>query len=350
MSELWQNTRFYHYGRKYVDFMVRLSFSVVDVRGFENVPKDSAVILASNHTNTLMDPLVQLLVNKGPVSFGARADVFRKPAVARILHELKIVPLARQRDGASAVTGNLQVFEEIAECINHNVPFVIFPEGRHRPMHSLLPVKKGVFRIAELTFRKSGKPVYVVPVGVDYEDYFHFCKGVRIQYGEPIEISSMLERYDDEQKFFHDMTEELYDRMSKLILFFPDDETYHRKYRRYLRRHNIRRPVLHKICRCFSACLTFPLFAVAAVMGWMGLVPAAILVRRLKDKAWSNTMCFASMFAAFPLQLILNTVLAFCFLPAGAAVAIMLATVFAVPGFYRLLNFYREVFSAGTSA
>ena len=161
MSELWQSTLLYRIGRKYVDSITRLSFSSVNIVGRENIPTDGSVIFAANHTNTLMDPLVQLLVIKGPIAFGARADVFNKPKVAKILHELKVVPIARmEKDGADAASRNMDTFEIIADCLAHGTPFGIFPEGRHRPMHSLLPVKKGVFRIAELTIKMRPQGLY----------------------------------------------------------------------------------------------------------------------------------------------------------------------------------------------
>lgn len=344
MSELWQSTLLYRIGRKYIDSITRLSFSSVNIVGRENIPTDGSVIFAANHTNTLMDPLVQLLVIKGPIAFGARADVFNKPKVAKILHELKVVPIARmERDGADAASRNMETFEIIADCLAHGTPFGIFPEGRHRPMHSLLPVKKGVFRIAELTIKKCDRKVYIVPVGVDYEDYFHFGKGLRISYGEPIEVNSYLSRYESEGQFLHDISADLYERMSKLILFFPDDENYEKAFRKYQRRHRIRRPALHKFFLRILAVAILPVFLLFALLGWMALLPAALLVRKLKDKAWSNTIRFATIVATLPFQLLLNGILAAFLLPGALALLIVLLSFVAAPGFYRVLNYYREL-------
>ncbi|HQB24056.1 MAG TPA: 1-acyl-sn-glycerol-3-phosphate acyltransferase, partial [Bacteroidales bacterium] len=56
----------------------------------------------------------------------------------------------------------------------NKVPFVIAPEGTHRPMHSLLPFGKGVFRIALLANEElqGEKQVYIVPVGLEYGSFF----------------------------------------------------------------------------------------------------------------------------------------------------------------------------------
>ncbi len=72
--------------RPYVDHFTRNSYSKTIVRGQENIPEDGAVILAPNHCNALMDALVILRAFKDGTVFGARADIFRRPSVAKIMN------------------------------------------------------------------------------------------------------------------------------------------------------------------------------------------------------------------------------------------------------------------------
>ena len=90
MSKIWQQNRFYSLGRLYVDWSTRQSYRHLRYRGAE-LPSEGALIMAPNHTNTLMDALVMLAGRKDATVFGARADLFRRPAVARILHFLRIL-------------------------------------------------------------------------------------------------------------------------------------------------------------------------------------------------------------------------------------------------------------------
>ena len=91
MRRIWEKSSGYSFWRHYVDFCTRASFSSVEISGLERMPREGAVLLAPNHRAALMDPLLVLLLRKGPTGFGARADIFRKPRMAAILRWLRIL-------------------------------------------------------------------------------------------------------------------------------------------------------------------------------------------------------------------------------------------------------------------
>lgn len=339
---LWDYSISYRLARKYVDACVRSCFSRIKVSGRNNIPRDSSVLFAVNHTNTLMDALAVLQDNKGPISFGARADIFRNPRTAKILTWLKIVPIARQRDGGNPLTRNTESFSRIVDCIGHNVPFTIFPEGTHRPKHSLQPLKKGVFRVALQTIRElGGKKVYVVPVGLDYEDFFNPSTSLSIRYGEPICVNDMLERYPDENEAMHNMTELLYKKISSLIRFVPDNIDYEENWMNYLKERPTRRMSLP--LRCILSILMIPVFALSAVLSSIIVIPSEIIINKLKDKAWSNTVRFGVKFVLLPFLTILVAILSFLLLPCPWAIALTLFTTISQPVFYWILNLYKSV-------
>ena len=161
MAKIWEEYRGYRLCQAYVNLATRSTFRSVRVEGLENVPSEGAVLLAPNHCATLMDPLLMLVALRRPVGFGARSDIFANPRIARILRWLRIVPLARERNGLSEVAKNFAVFDEIIDCIGHDVPFCMYAEGTHRPERGMLPVKKAIFRIARMAREQLGKPVYM---------------------------------------------------------------------------------------------------------------------------------------------------------------------------------------------
>lgn len=218
--------------RPLVDFVTAMSFRRIQVLGMENIPDDGAVIFAPNHCNTLMDALVVLRTRRGPTVFGARADMFENPVAAKALHFLKIVPIVRRRDGIRKVIRNLDIIDDIVEVLDENVPFCIFPEGTHRPMHSLLPVGKGVFRIAVTANEKIGKPVYVVPVGIEYGDYYRYASTSLVQFGKPIAVTEYLNSHPDSQEAetYRHLTATLRESLEGLITYIPDDEDYEAKW------------------------------------------------------------------------------------------------------------------------
>jgi 1-acyl-sn-glycerol-3-phosphate acyltransferase len=81
------------------------------------IPSEDAVLICPNHTNTLMDALVVLQSRHAPTVFGARADIFSQPAVAKILRFLKILPMVRRRDGIRNVLRNYETMDEVQEYL-----------------------------------------------------------------------------------------------------------------------------------------------------------------------------------------------------------------------------------------
>ena len=77
MKAIYEKDGLYSSLRPVVDWCCRHSYRRFEMHGEENLPEDGALILAPNHTNTLMDALVMLRAYKGPTVFGARADIFK---------------------------------------------------------------------------------------------------------------------------------------------------------------------------------------------------------------------------------------------------------------------------------
>jgi len=213
----------------YCDWNVRRSYRIAEVRGIENLPTDGAVILASNHCNTLMDALVILRGHPAMTVFGARADVFKNPTVAKIVTFLRILPLTRERDGIRNVVKNFDIMDQISDILNDGVAFCFFPEGTHRPKHSLLPIKKGLTRMAMVADEKldEDKPLYMVPVGLEYGDYFRFRSTSLVTFGKPVEIRKKIRNTETKDlKFFQECSAIYSDSISKLFTYIPDDENY----------------------------------------------------------------------------------------------------------------------------
>lgn len=280
-EKIWQNDRLYAFLRPYVDMCTRSCHRSVRVEGRDRIPKEGAVLLAPNHCATLMDALMVLLLEKGAVGFGARSDIFAKPRIARILRWLRIVPLARERNGLSEVAKNLEVFREIVDCLDHEVPFCMFSEGRHRAERGMLPVKKGVFRIAKLALETTGKQVFVVPVGIDYEDLFAGQRRAAIRIGEPIDVGAVFAERGDrpDAETYQWLCEELRARILPLIGQFTE-----------------RRSGRAKGLRWIAAVLSLPLFAVCALGALPIWLPYLWIMRKMEDKAWSHTVRFALHF------------------------------------------------------
>lgn len=233
-NKIYEKDTLYNVLRYYVDYCTKSSYTRTEVRGYENIPKDGAVIIAPNHCNTLMDALVILRAFKDESVFGARADIFRKPLIAKIMFFLRILPMVRQRDGLRNVLKNIETNDMIVETLENGVRFCIYPEGRHRAKHTLLPISKGISRIAMSAHQKFGaeKPVYIVPTGIEYGDYFRYRSTSLVTFGCPINASEIInECKDSHESVIHEnIRKALSENIAQNITYLPDDEEYENRW------------------------------------------------------------------------------------------------------------------------
>ena len=388
--------------RPIVDWNIFQSYRRIAVRGKENIPTDGAVILAPNHCNTLMDALMILRASKKETVFGARADMFKIKLVAKIMFFLRILPMVRQRDGLRNVLKNKDTEEIIVETLELGVPFCIFPEGKHRAAHSLQMLGKGVFRAALSANARFGdkKPVYIVPVGIEYGDYFRYHSTSLVTYGKAINVTEFVKSLDveNEAQMIEPMRKELTKRMSELITYIDYNEDYDGKwaltkllalrYRSTLEEQmkNNRRIVAEIEEKCvknpeamkelldkaagfdkvrrakgvsiysfaakssmtrvflkvLAALVMLPAYVFSAVASLPLWGIAAILRKIIKDKAFRNTATFGVRLAGCLTYGPICIALAFCLLPWKSAVLLLLLMIPTYPFFFDYNEFIRR--------
>ena len=231
-KKLQDNDRLYNVLQKFVNFVIRKSYRSIKYIGTERIPKDAAVIFAPNHTGTLMDALVILAMENKPKVFIARADIFRNPTLAKMLTFFKMMPIMRMRDGIEEVKKNNKTIETAADVLKDKIPLCIFPEGTHQAKYSMLPLQKGIFRIALQAKELLGdKPLYIVPVGIRYGNFYRFRSSARVQFGNPINVGEFVAEHSDRTvpEQINLMRELLAARMKENLHFIPNDEDYNAK-------------------------------------------------------------------------------------------------------------------------
>lgn len=192
------------------------------VRGLENIPRHTPVIILPNHQNALMDALSVIFGMNRSAVFLARADIFRNPKVARILYFFKLMPIFRPRDGKENMSKNDAVFRRSVEVLRSHRPMSMFPEGQFTPLRSLFPFKKGFARIAFLSEQAEdwGLGIKVIPLGLDYTDKRRFYSDVVINFGRPIELSEFRGYYEDNPALGYNMLMERVGEELKTLMVY----------------------------------------------------------------------------------------------------------------------------------
>lgn len=210
----------YKLGWYYVYITHRLFYAKIIVKGLENVPLNSPVILAPNHQNAYMDALLIVCTFPGQTVFMARADVFQNKFLSKIFRFLKIMPIYRIRDGYENLEKNETVFNEAIDVLGNKKVLCLMPEGTHGDRHVLKPLVKGIFRIALSAAEKfPDAPPVIVPVGIEYSEYYSFKSHVVIQYGKPIHVKEFTPLYKtNAAKVINEIRVKLSQEMKKLIV------------------------------------------------------------------------------------------------------------------------------------
>ena len=359
----------------YVNWHTRIAYRRFEVHGKEHLPKDSAVIFGVNHSNTLMDALVLLAADNIKKVFIARGDIFKNPAVAKILNFLRILPIFRIRNGVAAVRQNDDSLNKAVDVIHDHVDLYLFPEGTHRTKHSLMRMGKGLFHIALDANKQFGEksPVYIIPTAIEYGDYFRYRSTAMIHFGQPINVTEFIQNTTEENEaiIINQLKDILGEEISKLFTYIPDDEDYDAiweivkmknekragslfkkmlrnretvakvlKFReekpeeaknlfecvlafdKERRRQKIsvmstarKYPLINFLWRLAVLLVGLPYFAASAIVNLPVWLTTSIIKSKLKDKAFSNTVSFGVEFVLFPLVFIIGTILLFCYLP-----------------------------------
>lgn len=404
-KKIQDNSVLYSMVRLYADCCSRSSYRRFEVHGLKNLPKDGALIYGINHSNTLMDAMVVLATSHHKKVFMARGDIFANPKVAELLKFFRILPLFRIRNGVAAVRNNTGSIEQAVDVVHDKVGLYLFPEGRHRTKHSLLQLSKGIFHIALDSNREFGKehPIYIVPVGVEYGDYFRYRSTCLVNFGEAINVTDFINNSTEENEavLMNQLREMLWERISKLITFIPDDEDYDAvweivkmknekragglykkmlrnratvaKVEQYKQEHPEeakalfakvldfteervkqkisvtstakKRPLVNALWKLLLAVVGLPYFIASSVVNAIIWIPTLIIKSKLKDKAFSNTVCFGGKFLLSPLVFIGGTIALFCTLPWYWALAGAVALFFSYDFWYDYLELVRRMVS-----
>ena len=202
------------------------------VTGFKNLPKGKTLIFAPNHQNALMDALAILCLKAWQPVYLARADIFKKPTIRKILTYLKMLPIYRIRDGYDSLQQNDEIFNKTIDVLRNKNGLVILPEGNHGDKKRLRPLKKGVARIALQAYEAdSSLDIVIVPVGLDYTNYIKVRSKLLIRFGEPFSIKPFMCIYKDNPAKAYNMLIARLEKGIKAEMIDIQEEKYYSVYK-----------------------------------------------------------------------------------------------------------------------
>ncbi len=215
----------------YVTFFLRLFYRQYKIIGFEKIPKDKPIILAPNHQNAFMDAIVFIPAfgARRQLSYLVRASIFGSKLGDFFLHKFHMLPVYRQVDGVENLGKNDVIFENCIFLMENKRVLTLFPEGTHHLRKQMLPLKKGVTRIALAAEERHhfNLDIQIFPAGIYYSRLSDYGGNVLVQFGNPIRVKEYEDIYKENPNKVHNLIRERMEKeLSTLMIDIRNNHYY----------------------------------------------------------------------------------------------------------------------------
>lgn len=180
---------FYKVAVKVVNAVLHVAI-LFKVKGKENIPKEGAFLLCSNH-RAYRDAVLLAAGCKRQLTFMAKDDLFKKPFLGWLIKKLGAFPIKRGRGDAAAVMAAIKIMKR-------GEPTLVFPEGTRVADGERKAASAGIVRLA------IQANVPILPA--------HVSKNT-VTYGTPVSYADFAEQAQDSevmQKLTDELMENIY--------------------------------------------------------------------------------------------------------------------------------------------
>ncbi len=188
----------YRLVRSFARLLLGVFYRRVEVVGFEHIPADGPVILAANHQNALVDPMLLLTTIPRRLVPIAKAPLFHHPLIAPFLRLAGAIPVHRRQDEGSDPALNREMFRAAIGTLREGGTILIFPEGVSQPEPVLMPLRTGTARmlLSAETANDGSLGVRLLPVGLVFHEPGTFRTGwALVMVGEAVPINDCVALY-----------------------------------------------------------------------------------------------------------------------------------------------------------
>ncbi|MGB4840088.1 MAG: 1-acyl-sn-glycerol-3-phosphate acyltransferase [Saprospiraceae bacterium] len=216
---------FYSFLKVLVRITLKLFFRKIHITGTEHIKDDKAQLIASNHPNGFLEPLIMACFFPKPLHFLVRGDVFDNSFLRPMLISTNQIPIFRFKDGFSKLRENSQTIDESLQVLIDKNNLLIFAEGNTQSIKKLRPLQKGISRIAFQTLeKKPDLDLEILPVGINFTYPDKFDKTVMLRIGAPVQAKDYFDLYSIDKNSGHQkLLDDLYASIKKNVIHIEDE-------------------------------------------------------------------------------------------------------------------------------
>ncbi len=214
----------YAFLKVWTNWVVRIFFRKINTKGIENVPKDRALLIASNHPNGFVEPITMACLFPKPLHFLVRGDVFEKPGARFWMEQTNQIPIFRFKDGFENLRKNNKSIEISLKKLQDGESILIFVEGGTKAQKRLRPLQKGLSRIAFQVLEKDENlKLDILPVGLNYFDNRKFRSESILSVGQPMSANAYFDKYkEDVNGGIRTLTKDIATEIKKNVIHLDD--------------------------------------------------------------------------------------------------------------------------------
>lgn len=216
----------------YLNTLARIVFAIyfkqITIEGREHIPKDCPTILAPNHPNTMIDPVLMASIAPGWIHFLANYGLFKHPISNFLMTKCFFsIPVKRPKDVAPGEKiNNLATIKQCSKVLENRGTIFMGPEATSYTYRRVRPLKDGISRIAltSAKIQKFKSDLIILPFGTNYSDPTLFRSEIIVSVGEPI----IVDQFKDDYKKNKSVTAEkvmqtIRDRIEHLSIHTQDE-------------------------------------------------------------------------------------------------------------------------------
>src|SRR5438093_8585621 len=211
-------------------WVLEVFYRRIEIVGIEHRPESGPLIVAANHQNAVVDPMLLLALVPRSMVPVAKAPLFRHPVIGPFLRMVGALPVLRRQEGNVDPARNRETFAAATAHLGAGGAVLIFPEGVSQPEPALMPLRSGAARmLLEAEAGAGGRlGVALVPVGLVYHEPGTFRAGrAFLQVGTPLLTDDLVALHaTDPEGAAQRLTERLSAALRREIVESEDRETH----------------------------------------------------------------------------------------------------------------------------
>jgi len=262
--------------RFWANIAIRVFYGKIEVSGLENIPKGVPILIASNHPNGFLEPIIMACLFPRPLHFMVRGDVFRKKWLNPILVNTNQIPIFRFKDGFSDLRKNDSNLKVAYSALDDGAAIILFIEGGTENIKKLRPFQKGLARMATdyLDRENSRQDLMILPVAINFVSPFVLRSRVVLNINNAFAAKEYFEDADQKTVQIRKLTSDLYDQIKPFAFHVSDDN---------------RQPILNKTLKLAEGFFPIPFLPIVNYKPvlWDSLKSVSDTIDKLSDAEFS---------------------------------------------------------------